>query len=341
MPTVALLSPRAQLVLAQRGRQVTLWRRADGRRLASWQSRSPLRGALAAAAVVGVFDNVLQVRQGPGFRKHVRLRLPPKVLTVYRSTISADGRLVAAYYAADGGAGDPTAVTFYDARNGRRRGTVRLASGRLQGVVLSDDGRYAVLFGDRERREARVEVYALDPARRGRTVKRRAAKLRTVKRRAAKPRLLWRWKDGGAASTFGAAFSPDGKRLVVAAGRRIVAWDLRRGRVLATRPTQALLALFPPALRRLRFPSAHQLLVSADGREVLSMHALGVTGVGRWSPTLEPRGWLARPSTPSLPRQLAAASGGQLYLVAAGRGAGVELYRSDGRRFVRTRLLEL
>lgn len=321
MPTVALLSPRAQLVLAQRGRQVTLWRRADGRRLASWQSRSPLRGALAAAAVVGVFDGVLQVRRGPGFRKRVRLQLPPKVLTVYRSTISADGRLAAAYYAADGGAGDPTAVSFYDARSGRRRGTVRLASGRLQGVVLSDDGRYAVLFGDHERREARVEVYALD-------------------HRAAKPRLLWRWKDGSAASTFGAAFSPNGKRLVVAVGRRIVAWDLRRGRVRATRPTQALLALFPPALRRLRFPSAHQLLVSADGREVLSMHALGVTGVGRWSPTLEPRSWLPRPATPSLPRQLAAAADGRLYLVASGRGAGVELYRSDGRRFVRTRLLE-
>jgi WD40 repeat protein len=337
--TTALLSPDAQHIVAQRGPKLAMWGLA-GARLGSSSNKAPLRGALAGGALVGVFEartgtgQRLLVLRGKGYRKRVSLRLPKTILTVLRTAISPDGRVAAAFYAADGGAGDATAASFFDARSGRRLGRARLAKGkgRWFGASFSRDGRRVALYGDIGRQSALVEVYALAqgkrcPRRRGRRGPGCVSKLS-------------RWKHAADKTVFSAALSPDGSRVAVGAGRRLVILDAKTGRSLRSRPTRATLALFPARLRRLvpRFPGAHQLVFSHDGKSLAVLHAFGVTGVARWDVArLAPSRWLPRPASQGLPRQLAFSPAGSLWLVTAGRGAAVELFEATGRGFLRRR----
>ncbi len=338
MGVVALLSPDTTRVAAQRDGQLVVWTRA-GVKLRATPNRSPLRGALAKGALVGVVSGKLVLRRGDRYQKTLRLRLPKGVLTVLRTAVSPDGRVAAVLYAVDGGAGDATAVSFFDGRSGRGLGRVVLARGRLFGVSFSRDARRVALFGDIGRQTAWVEVHTLLRARGC-----RAKRCRVKEGARATIRRLSRWQSARDKTVFSTALSPDGQRVAVGAGRRLVLLEAKTGKLLRSRPTRATLALFPPRLRRLvpRFPGAHQLVFSHDGKSLAVLHAFGVSGVARWDVAgLRPRAWLTRPQSQGLLRQLAFTRGGALWLVTAGLGASVELFEASGRRFVRRRSLAL
>ena len=323
-PTVALLSPSAGRVVAQQGDAIHGWSR-EGKLLAKAKSTSPIRGALADnGALLGVFSGKLAVLRGQKLKRRVPLKLPKGISTVLVTALSAEGRIAAALYARDGGAGDATAVSFYDARGGRLLGRVLTTrkGERFLGASLSADGRRAALFGDIGRRVAVVQVFDL----RGR-----------------RPKRLLRWQSAADKTVFSATLSAAGDRLAVGAGQRLVLLAVPSGKVLQARSTAATLALFPPQLRRLvpRFPGAHQLAFSRDGKVLAVFHAFGVNGVARWEvSSLKPKRWLPRPQSAGLPRQLAFSRDGRLWLVTAGRGGVVELFEGQGRAFRRRRRLD-
>ncbi|MCK5797050.1 MAG: hypothetical protein KAI47_07705 [Deltaproteobacteria bacterium] len=314
--TIALLSPGALCVAAQRGDAISVWSRA-GVRLARLSSTTPLRFAFVCGALLGVFNGRLAVRRGPAYRRNIPLRLPRRGGPVLTTALCASGRIAAALYAADGGASDATAVSFFDARRGRQRGRVVWQRGRIFGARFSRDGHRVAIFGDVARRRARVDVYALEGM---------------------KPRHLFRWESALDKTAFSAALSPDGRRLIIGAGRRLVLLAVPQKRVLATRATGAVLSLFPSRLRRLvsRFPGAHQLVFSADGESVAVLHAFGVNGVALWRvETLTPKAWLPRPASRGIPRQLAFDAADHLWLVSAGGPGPVEIFVARQGHFVR------
>lgn len=325
-PTAAVLSVDASVVAAQVAGKIHVWDRASGRRLASLASGQFFRGAVTPGALVVVGDRGVQVHRGPGYRKLVRLPTP-KLLSTGRTAISAHGRVAAAFYPGDGGVGDPDTVRVWDARRGKVRATLRLKRGaRVQGIVLSRDGGTLVVFGDRQRKMALLQVYRL----RGR----RAS-------------VLLSWRSAEDRTTFSAALSGDGRLLALGAGRRVLLWDLaatRAGKLKPPRqtPTAAIKALFPPALRgpAVRMPGAHQLAFSADGKQLASLHAFGVVGLARWRVAdLQPTAWIKRPRDGGTQRGVAWDSKGELWLISATYSPTVWVHRPVDGRFKTVRAL--
>ncbi len=343
VPTAAVLAPDASVVAAQEGGVMRVWDRASGKRLAAIPNRSFFRGAVAQGALLGVVDEKPRVWRGPRFGQVVELRGMPKVLTMGRPVASADGRVAAATYPSDGGIGDPDALSVWDARSGALRGTVRVGKGeRIVGVALSATGETLALLGDEKNTRALLRVYRL-----GRRAGGSAAGAPGAGRSDHGQGLeeLLRWESKTERPIFSGALSPDGSRLAVGAGERILLWDLKARKLLGGTATAAAKALFPPAIRRARqveVSAAHQLAFSPDGRRLASLHGVGILGVALWevgggrgaTVPLTLKGWVRRGSGGATQRGLAFDGKGGLWLVSAGYGPEVTLHAAKGDEFV-------
>ena len=328
-PTTAVLSGDASVVAAQERGTIRVWDRASGKLLAQINSSGFFRGAVAPGALVAVVDGGLTVWRGPRFAQAVKLRGVPKVLSMGRGLVSADGRIAVGQYPKDGGVGDPNTVGVWDARTGASRGAIALERGRVLGVALSRDGKLAALFGD-----------VTSPA--------AAAQLRVCELSGRAPRELWRWESASHRTTYSAAFSADGKLLALGAGERVLLWDVPARRLRGEASTAAIKALFPAELRgaSVQLPGAHQLVFAPDGKQLASLHGFGVVGVALWSvragsarASLQPVAWIKRPETGGTMRQLAYDRGGKLWLVTATYSPNVWVHAPRGDRFVEERTL--
>lgn len=324
-PTVAVLSPGADLVAAQTGDRIRVWERATGKLQASIKSAPMFRGAVVPGALIAVVDGGVVVYRGPRLTRTVRLKTP-RVLAWGRAHLSADGRVAAALYPKDGGVGDPDTLGIWDARSGARRATISFSRGRMLGAALTRDGAMVAVFGDVDRQRALLQVHRL------------------AGKRAAKQILSW--SSAAHRTTYSAAWSADGRRLCLGAGRELLLWDLsgRRPRLVAQTPTAAVKALFPPALRgpAVRMPGAHGLAFSADGKQLVSLHGVGVVGAARWRVTrrgLSPRAWIKRPRIGGPMRQLAFDAAGAPWLVSSTYAPKVWVQAPKGGRFDVVRVL--
>jgi hypothetical protein len=338
-PTVAVMSPDARLVAAQTDDRIRVWDRATGKLRASFRSDPMFRGAVTDGALIAVTDHGVVVRRGPRYAKVVRLRVP-KVLSWGRAILSADGRVAAALYPKDGGVGDPDTVGVWDARTGARRARPSLKLGRAQGAALSADGQLLAIFGDVPGQRALLEVHRL------------------AGKRASK-RIL-SWSSAAHRTTYCAAWSPDGKRLALGAGTRLLLWEVARGKVkiAAEAPTNAVKALFPPQLRGpgVQMPPAHQLAFSADGKRLVTLHGMLVVGIARWRVTsgrvgggaagaaggkLRPRpeAWIKRPRLGGTMRQVGFDAKGGIWLLTSTYDPRVWVHTPRGGRFAAARVL--
>jgi len=321
-PTVAILSTDAGLVAAQTGWQVFVFDRASGKRLASFRSVDAFRGALAPGALATVSENKLTVWRGPRYARPVRLKAP-KVLPRGRTAISADGRIVTAMYAKDGGVGDQDTVGVFDAVSGAKRAQITLEpKGRVQGVTLSDDGRLIAIFADIPPEGGAVlEVHRLS---------------------AKGAKRLWRWQERKDRTTYCAAFAPGGRILGLCAGKRLLLWDVPSKRIVAQAPAEAIRELFPPRLRPMvQVPGVHGLVFKHDGKELVTVHGFGVVGVARWSVRpLKPTLWIKRPPRGGTMRQLAWDRAGKLWLVTSSYAPEVTVHVQKGDHFEEARVLD-
>ena len=319
-PAAAIISEDASLVAAEIQGRVTVWQRSSGKQLASFTAHQFFRGAVTRGALVLIGEDSVKLRRGPRFARTVLLETP-KTLSMGRTSIAANGRVAAAFYPKDGGVGDPDTAVVWDTLSGAVVARLPLASGRLQGTTLSGDGRLLALFGDVPGKRALLRVY----------------------RAGRKGYKLWlRWDGPGDRTTYGAVFSRDGRRLVLAAGTRLLLWDLDKKRILRSADTSAIKALFPAALRgpRVRMPGAHLLAISADGKQLATLHGFQVVGVARWSlPRLKPLAWIKRPRGAGSMRGLAWDASGKLHLVSATYSTNIWLHAPRGDRFVTVRTL--
>jgi len=324
-PTVAVFSPDARLVAAQNDRTIHVWDRATGKLRATVDSDRMFRGAVVSDALITVITGGVVVRRGAGYAQQVRLPVP-KVLSWGRAILSADGRTAAALYPRNGGVGDPDTVGCWDARTGARRAAVTLPRGRALGAVLSADGTLLAIFGDAPGLGALLEVHRL------------AAKRASVR--------LLSWASARHRTTYSAAWSPDGKRLALGAGEELLLWDLggKRAALAASAPTAAIKAIFPPQLRgpAVRMPGAHQLAFSPDGKQLASLHGLGVVGIARWSVEaagLTAAAWIKRPRDGGTMRQVIFDDKGALLLVTSTYAPQVWIHAPRGDRFVTVKVL--
>jgi hypothetical protein len=323
-PTVSILSTDASLVAAQTDDTIYVWDRRSGKRRGRVRNRGFFRGALAPGALVAVSDSGVTVWRGATYDEPVKLAVP-KVLSMGRTAISRDGRVVAAIFAGDGGGGAPDTVGVWDARSGALRGRVTLAGARVQGTVLSDDGRWLAIYADRPgAKGALLQVHALG----GRSLR--------------KP--LFRWQSVADRTTYCAAFAPPPQRkLALCAGHRLLLWDLDRRKIVARAQTKAIAALFPAELRGAlsEMPGAHGVAFSPDGRELLTLHGFRVVGVARWSTApLRPTGWIKRPLVGGTMRQVAWDHAGGIWLVTSGYSPKVTLHQPRAGRFAPVRVLK-
>lgn len=323
-PTAAVLSEDGTLVAAQTGRWVRVWQTRSGKLLARRAVVGFFRGAVAPGALVVVEGGKPAVYRGASWAQKVALP-GAEALAMGRTSISADGRVAAAIFPADGGVGDPDTVAVWDARKGRALGRHTLKKGgRVLGAVLSRDGRTLVVFGDHPQKGALLRVFALGKG-----------KLR--------PGL--RWQDKALGTTYAAALSPDGKTLALGAGEQLLLWRLKGQKRLAQKPTAAIKALFPPPLRgpAVRMPGAHQLAFSPDGSKLASLHAFGVVGAAVWSVEargLRPVRWIKRPTTGGTLRQIGWDKDGTPLLITATYSPKVWIHRPKNDRFQTVRVLE-
>lgn len=320
-PTVAVLSPGARLVAGQVGRKIHVWARSSGKLLATIESDPMFRGAVTSAALVAVTDRGVVVHRGRRYARQVDLQIPRVLISMGRAYISANGRIAAGLYPSDGGVGDPDAVAVWDARTGRLRTRLTLDEGRVQGVAMTRGGGMLAVFGDLPGRKALLRVFRL---------------------RGKKARSVLRWSSEADRTTTCAAFSRDGRRLALCAGRRLLVWDLRRRRLTDQAPTDQIKALFPEALRgpSVRMPGAHQVAFSRDGSQLVTLHGFGVVGVARWSvASLKPQTWIKRPLEGGPMRQIAWDARGRLWLISSSSGPRVVIHRRKGDRFAPERVL--
>ncbi len=330
-PTAAVLSPDAALVAAQESGTIRIWERATGKLRASFKSEGMFRGALGVDSLAGIVaDERVALWRAPSFAKALDLKHVPKVLSLGRVYLAANGRTFATVIAKDGGVGDPNTVQLFGER-GKLLARVELERGRVQGVAFAADGQSVAIFGDEPgaREGALLEVHRLAP---------RGAKLRTLRL------LSWRGPDR---TTYSAAFAPDGKRLALGAGTRLLLFDVASvasARLLGASETDAVKALFPPPLQspQVVLPGAHQLAFAPDGKRLCTLHALAVVGAAIWEvgsgpvsrarPLLKPVAWIKRPEQGTL-RQLAFDGKSRLFLITASYGPEVWVFEARGDRF--------
>ncbi len=320
-PAAAVMSEDASLVAAEVQGKAFVWERGSGKRLAVFKVDQFFRGAVTRGALVLVGEDSVKVRRGPRYSKVVKLETP-KTLSMGRTAISADGKVAAAYYPRDGGVGDPDTTVVWDALSGTVKARLTLKQGRVQGVVLSRDGRLLAVFGDVPGKRAILRVYRLG--------KKRGA------------RAVVRWDSKKHRTTFRAAISPDGRLLGLGAGQHLLLWDLRRRRMIRSTPTDAIKALFPAQLRRFvsNMPGAHQLAFSSDGKHLAALHGFKVVGVSRWSVAdLKPAAWIKRPRGGGTMRQIAWDAKGALHLVSATFSTNIWVHAQKGDRFNIARVL--
>jgi hypothetical protein len=168
------------------------------------------------------------------------------------------------------------------------------------------------------------------------------ALLRVFRLRGRKGRTVLRWSSEEDRATTCAAFSKDGRRLALCAGRRLLLWDLRRRRLTDQVPTDQIKALFPEALRgpSVRMPGAHQVAFSRRGTQLVTLHGFGVVGVARWSVApLKPVTWVKRPLEGGPMRQIALDARGRLWVVGSSAGPRVWVHRPKGDRLAPERVL--
>jgi WD40 repeat protein len=199
-----------------------------------------------------------------------------------------------------------------------------LARGRALGAALSDDGRLVAVFGDRDRKQALLQVHRL------------------AGNGAKDARQVLDWSNARDRTTYCASFSPDGTLLALGSGRRLLLFDVTRGAQIAAVPTNAVKSLFPPPLRgpAVQLPGAHQVAFSADGSQLITLHAFGVNGVARWSVSpLKPRAWLKRPTEGGTLRQVTWDPRGRPWLVSSTYDPRVWVHAPKGDRFTTVRVL--
>ena len=319
-PAAVVMSEDASRVAAEVQGRAFVWDRSSGKRLASFKVDQFFRGAVTKGALVLIGEDSVKVRRGPRYSRVVKLKTP-KTISMGRTCISANGKVAAAYYPKDGGAGDPDTTVVWDAVSGAIRATLPLGRGRVQGAVLSRDGRLLAVYGDEPGKKALLRVYRLG---------KRGAK------------AFIRWDSARHRTTYSAAFSPDGRLLALGAGQQLLLWDIKRRRVARSAATDAIKALFPAPLRRYvtDMPGAHQLAFSADGAQLAALHGFKVVGVSRWSVAdLKPRAWLKRPRAGGTMRHLAWDPRGKLHLISASYSTNIWLHAPKGDRFTTTRVL--
>lgn len=323
-PTVALLSPDARLVAAQSGRTIRIWRRSSGKQLVKLDNNAMFRGALAASTLVGVAGDGVRAWFGPGFKRSVKLKVP-KVISLGRMSISANGRVATILYRKDGGVEDPDTVGVFDTRSGRKLAQLTLPArraARVLGAALSPDGRTVAVFGDEH--------------------KGKAALLRIYRVGRGKPKLLHRWRDRAEGTCYSAAFAPDGRTLALGTERRLLLWDARKGRRIAARDTNAIKALFPRQLQspRLRMPGPHLIAFRRDGKQLVTLHGFGVVGVARWKVDgLKPVGWIKRHRAGGTMRAIAWDRRGTVWLASSTYSPRVWLHAPRGDRFATVKVL--
>jgi len=319
-PTSAVISSDARLVAAQAGNRIQVWDRRTGKVKRALKADPLFRGAVSSRALVAVGEKGITVWQGPGYARKVSLDTPA-VLAMGKAAISANGKVAAAFYAKDGGAGDPDRVGVWDARSGKMRMHLTLKRGRVQGAALSSDGRLLALCADAPQDGAILKVYRLH--------RRRAA-------------VQINWSNKADQTTFSAAFSPGGRLLALGAGKRILLWDIKKRKIIATAPTADIKALFPAPLRgpAVSMPGAHLLAFSADGRRLASLHGFGVVGVSTWrvSP-LAPEAWIKRPRHGGTMRGLAWDQQNHLWLISSTYSPKVWVHGRRGDRFTTAKVL--
>lgn len=328
----AIMAGDARLIAAQQGEQIWVWERATGNRLAHFTNSSSFRGSLSSRQLVMVNDNSIVIKQGPSFNISQTIKLP-QLLTVHRTAISTDGRLVAFSYPKGRAAGDPDTIDIYQVANTTRRMTLHLAGGRILGFTFSQDSTWLAMFGDYPAKSrALLKVYRLTPM------------------ASSKKSPAWiDWSSTKDQTTYAAAFSADGHRLVLGAGNRLLLWDIPKRTLIGQTDTVKATVLFPAAIQAAKIPvgGAHQIAFAPDGKRFSTLHGVGIVGVAIWqiqdSPsakssvtrtTIRPTEWIKRPSTSSgILRQIAWDTKGELHLITTPSLSEVVVYKLMHRRF--------
>jgi len=340
-PTVAILSADASTVAAQTDDEIRVWQRGSGKLLAQVKNLGSFRGSLAPGALVAVSDEGITVWRSKRYNRAVRLRVP-KVLSMGRTSISADGKVATAIFAHDGGVGDPDTVGVWDAESGAMRGRITLRGARVLGAALSADGKLIAVFGDRG---------GSINARGRRHTPAAVLRVHSLTSKSVGPALL-RWSSIADRTTYCAAFAPGPRPLLgLCAGKRLVLWELAgvRARLVTHAGTDAIKSLFPKQLQgpSVELPGAHGLVFSPDGKQLLTFHAYGVIGIARWSaqPTrraglsLRPIAWIKRPLVGGTMRQVAWDSKGEIWLVTSGYSSKIQIHTPRRDRFAPVRVL--
>ncbi len=329
VPLTAIFSPWGELVGAQDEAAIYLWDRRSGKQRGKIPHAVPFRGSLTPGGLVAAGAKGLRVFSGGVFQHQTEVRLPPGV-TVGRTAISQNGKVVAASFPGGGGAGDPDSVGVWNGRTGALRQRITLKQGRVQGLLLSRRGELLAIYGD-------------DPV--------QGALLRVYRLKGTSARPIIRFTHRGDRTTYGAAFGPRDKMLALCSGRRLVLWDLVRRKITAQVETQALMPLFPIQLRKAGFnmPGAHGVAFSSNGKRLSTLHAFGVVGVGLWDVSrrkrkgrareLKPLRWINRPRKSGTLGQLAW-DRGKLWLLTTDSGT-VRLHTPHGDRFRQVRTFSL
>jgi|GEM_PF-4389335 hypothetical protein len=323
-PTVSILSQNAEIVAAQQGGTINLWRRKGAQNeyshLARLKNSTPFRGAVTERALVGVAKDGVVVWSGSKFEK--KLRLPtPKTLSIAKLLISSDGRRAAMLYPFDGGVGDADAVRVWDTRRGTvlkdwRLKVDRSRRTRLLGGSFSTNGKSLALFSD-EPRAKNVQVFVFDTS---------------------NWKMRFNWQSDKYRTAFALALSAQGKKLALAADNDILLWQLQPGKLQSVLSCDRIKKLFPKALQgpAIGFRGAHQLSFSPKADKLLSLHLFAVVGGAIWELGKSPRptAWLKRPANGSILRQSAWQADNSVWLVGSAYSADVFLYRAQDERFI-------
>lgn len=328
LPTVTTMAEDGSKIVAHANDRVMIWS-TQGKRITSFRSQTPLRPKITNTILVGVFKKGLMIRKGRAFKQKLLLKLPEpnaaelspakhhqktsweKILTIGHTAISADGRVVGAFFAKDGGSGDPNAFCLWETHRGKRIACHGLKKGRLHGLIISAKADYVAYFGDIQREKAIVGAFSLNR-----------------KKEILKPLFYIETKQADTA--FSAAFDPQQKKLAAALGAYLLIWTIPDGKLYSMGNTSALRLVAKK--RGLKFTvGAHQLAFSGDGKRLGTLFIYRVLGVGVWEiheKKLKALRFLSRPPQSNILMRQLIAKGNDWLVLLSGRSPEVELYRS-------------